>query len=649
MHIEDHGDLFVLEAVELIDSLERAVIALQRRPDDLTQLEEVFRVMHSFKGTAKMFGYPRIGELTHGLETIYDDLRRGRIALTDDIFNITHRSVHHIRHLLYRGDEDDNRHKAFMQEVRLLEAGVGSRRSVSPHSEARLYLIRVVPGGNTWPSGHHPSTFISELSSFGPLVVKGFPDGLLWEEEVGEVTLLLYTPAGRQSICNEFVEVEDCIELKISDLGAVNWIENSSVIEYFHAARGEVTAGMLRDFVARGKAQATSVSRAMSQATLVDSRKVDRIMRAVNELSEVHSRLKTLAAAGTDSSVSEAATAVGQLLRGLQDDTFGISLLPVSLLFSRYATMVDTTANELGKKVRLIAESNGVELDAAIFKRLSEALMHIIRNCIDHGIELPGLRANRGKDKTGTIQLLSYYRESSLVIDVRDDGGGIDVARVRAKAIEQGFIGQDDKLTADEVIALVFRAGLTTAERVSGVSGRGVGMDIVRHAITKLDGTLEVNSKSGEGTHFRICLPIASGMISGMAVAVGHQTFILPLTTVDRFSEVRRCTVVPGSEGTLGLDGVRYPFLSLHKLLGVDALEKEEVTLVVIRHPVRQVIVAVDAIVAERPFAIKPIFRTERRELRMNQGAAVLDDGTVALLLDTDRLLFPCLSNTPDR
>src|SRR5690606_27289208 len=300
----------------------------------------------------------------HGLETIYDDLRRGRIALTDDIFNITHRSVHHIRHLLYRGDEDDNRHKAFMHEVRLLEAGVGSRRSVSPHSEARLYLIRVVPGGNTCPSGHHPSTFISELSSFGPLVVKGFPDGLLWEEEVGEVTLLLYTPAGRQSICNEFVEVEDCIELKISDLGAVNWIENSSVIEYFHAARGEVTAGMLRDFVARGKAQATSVSRAMSQATLVDSRKVDRIMRAVNELSEVHSRLKTLAAAGTDSSVSEAATAVGQLLRGLQDDTFGISLLPVSLLFSRYATMVDTTANELGKKVRLIAESNGVELDA---------------------------------------------------------------------------------------------------------------------------------------------------------------------------------------------------------------------------------------------------------------------------------------------
>ncbi|MBP7170933.1 MAG: chemotaxis protein CheA, partial [Bacteroidales bacterium] len=370
----------------------------------------------------------------------------------------------------------------------------------------------------------------------------------------------------------------------------------------------------------------------------VSSDKLDHLMNLVSELVTTQARLSLFAEQTNVPGLAPIVENVHKLTRQLRDIAFSIVLIPIENLFGRFQRLVRDLSSELHKEVDFIVEGADTELDKTIIENLSDPLMHIIRNSMDHGIEDTRVRIANGKPAKGKIHLKAFYSGASVIIQVSDDGAGIDPEIIHAKAISKGLVPSDKKMSKKEILDLIFLPGFSTAKKVTDVSGRGVGMDVVKKKISDIRGEVEVESEVGRGTTITIKLPLTLSIIDGLLVSIDSSPFVIPLSSIDKIYAVDKESIYSSFNNLVTLDGTQIPFFSLRKEFNLQPSNEELEQVVVVNFEDNRVGLVVDYVIGEYQAVLKPLGKHYKSH-DIFSGATILGDGTVALVMDTNKII----------
>ncbi len=371
----------------------------------------------------------------------------------------------------------------------------------------------------------------------------------------------------------------------------------------------------------------------------VSSEKLDKLVNLVGELVTVQARLSQTAANKDDPQLDSIAEEVERLTAELRDNTMNIRMLPIGTTFSKFRRLVRDLSRELCKEVEMTTDGAETELDKTVIERLNDPLVHLIRNCLDHGIELPEVREAKGKPRKGSVHLSAVHSGPSVLIQVRDDGEGLDKEAILAKAVEKGLIAPGDELSEQEVYALVFSAGFSTASNVTSVSGRGVGLDVVKRAVDSLRGSISIDSRKGEGTTITLSLPLTLAIIEGLLVKIGEECFVLPLSAVEECVELLQNEVSEArGRHMMNVRGRLVPYVRLREQFSISGARPPIEQIVIVKHEGHQVGFVVDHVIGEHQTVIKNLGRVYRNVEGIS-GATILGDGTVALIMDIAKIV----------
>jgi len=507
------SDTFRQEAAELLQSLEQDLLDLAEDPSRKDLLDSAFRGLHTIKGSGAMFGFTAIADFVHAFETAFDHVRKGRASMSAALANVALRAKDHIAQLLTESGTDPEQGSAILTALdEIVERGTADDTASAErwHVRFRLSADAVVNGAN-------PGLLLDEIRAIGPCVVSidardvpSFGTGAL--EDLALVWIVELTcPDPSEAIEDVFLFLRDEMELEITPINAhteqVRAIGNLPVSQEPPLRRsGEDAVPAIR--VAAGR--------------------LDELMDRVGELVIVQSRLTELALTLRDPALSAVAEEFDRLTSGLRDTTMSIRMVPIGSIFSRFRRLVHDLSQDLGKDIRLELAGEETELDKTVVERLADPLIHLIRNSCDHGLGSVEQRQSVGKDPAGHIRLEAAYRGTEVSITISDDGRGLDVARLRERGLAAGLIVADQQLTDEEVMHLIFAPGFSTAAQVTSLSGRGVGMDVVKRTIESMRGQVTVASQPGKGTQITLHLPLTLAIIDAMLVRVARQDNATP-------------------------------------------------------------------------------------------------------------------------
>ena len=621
------------ESREGLDAMEAGLLALDAGERGAELINSVFRAAHSIKGGAATFGFAATAELTHVLETLLDQIRAGERAVEGTAVDAMLASVDVLRALL---DEAEHQRPADPAQVRsvhdrlaAVRGGAAVPAAATPtaaDASGKLVGWRIVfqPEPTLFMSGNDPLRILRELEELGPLKVEAKLDTLPAFADLDPLqahvgwTLELATPAKRAAIDDVFAWVADECQLAIEPIQE-QVVENEA---------GGTTA----------RAQASQDG---ESSIRVGVDKIDGLINLVGELVITQSMLQQLGT-GLDGALAERMQAALEQLerntRDLQDAVIGVRMLPVDAVFRRFPRLVRDLSGRLGKLVRLQTSGEATELDKGLIEKIADPLVHLVRNAIDHGLEDPATRSGAGKDPTGTISLAASHQDGHIVIEVGDDGRGLDRNRILAKARERGLAVPEEPTDA-EVWDLIFQAGFSTADAVTDLSGRGVGMDVVRSNIRQLGGNVQLESHLGRGTRVTIRLPLTLAILDGMTVSVGNETLVLPLTHVREALQPEPGDVrtIKGEGRMLKVRDEYLPLLSLGETYGYGRAGTDAPVAVVVEGDGRRLAVEVDALLGQQQVVVKSLERNYRRVEGIS-GATILGDGRVALIVDVGGL-----------
>jgi two-component system chemotaxis sensor kinase CheA len=682
--MDQHKLAYREEALEILAEMESTLLELESSPADPELIGKVFRQMHTIKGSGAMFGFDEIASFTHEVETVYDQVRSGHLAVTPELINLTLASRDHILNLLHEEGKGPalagGGVKILAGFHAMIETGGAARRSASlPElgsrpSSAHTFRIRFVPPPDLLRRGTNLFALFAELGSLGSCSLLAQLDRLPALESLDPECCylswdaVLTTDRGEDAIRDVFIFVEEGGTLAIEAiepdedgetprqrLGEI-LVERQDVPprEVEKAIEGRKRVGELlveQGTVEKGRVQSAlmeqehvrqvreSAKRAESGAGIrVAAEKIDALANLVGELVTMQARLSQFAAASGDPELQFVAEEVERLTGQLRDSAMSIRMVPIGSSFGRFRRLVRDLSRELGKDVELAADGGETELDKTVMERLNDALVHIVRNAVDHGIEAREVRQSQGKPARGVVRLSASHSGAHVLIRVSDDGAGLDARRIRAKAVEKGLIGEGEDLSEKDLFALILRPGFSTAATVTDVSGRGVGMDVVAQAISALRGSIEIASGLGKGVTITLKLPLTLAIIDGLLTTVGGQYFVLPQANIIECVELsRQAAAQMHGKNLVIVRGELVPYLDLHVFFAASGERPEIAQVLIAETEAGRLGLVVDRVIGDYQTVIKPLGALYRG-VTFVSGATLLGDGAVALILDPEKL-----------
>lgn len=657
MNLDEALPGFVAESGDLLREMETGLLQCSGPATDPETINLIFRAAHTIKGSAGLFGLEAVVAFVHVMETALDLVRLGRAQMTDELVSLLLSCKDHVESLLApvgskgagldpsvdaRGNELLTALRKFT-DVGGMPSGAAAPgaiagsmvRSVAPATAD--WQVRVRFGSGVLTSGMDPLGFIRYLQTFCEILdLKVLEDSLPAPLEMDpEVCYLgfeldLRTASSQANIESAFDFVrEDC---------------TLSVTPKAPASAAPVAAAVVppsASLPAAREASATepakkSGSEASAGAAYVrvDAAKLDFLITRIGELIIAAAGTNLLARRTGDSELEESTSTLSGLVEQVREGALQLRMVKIGGTFNRFQRTVRDVSRELGKEIDLVVRGEDTELDKTVVERIADPLTHLVRNAIDHGIEPADVRLARGKPAKGTVTLNAYHDSGSIVIEVSDDGGGLKRDRILAKATERGLVEDGRALTDSEVFGFIFEAGFSTAEKVTNLSGRGVGMDVVKRNITALRGTVGIKSEEGLGTTVTVRLPLTLAIINGFQVTVGTSSFVLPLESIEE------CVEYSAEDGHdfANLRGAVLPFVRLRDLFGTREPPSRRQSIVVVKYAGERAGLVVDALVGEFQTVIKPLGKLFRN-VKCVSGSSILGNGEVALILDVPLLI----------
>jgi len=657
--------VFFEEAAEHLTSMESGLLALLPGENDREQLNAIFRSAHSIKGAAASLGMQHVAGFTHALENVLDRMRSGELVPTDTIIATLLAASDTLKALVdasHHGDPADVEtaevtaalHVIVGQPAPAADSQMADRRHEGRAPTVREVEIRFVPKPTLFLAGQDPLLVVRELmdlSAAGEMAdvacdTSRVPslDALDPEQCFLSWTIRLRTEAPRATIEEAFLFIEDDCHYEIHDVAAPVAAEAQATIPTPLPASSAASASAALPSTPerRNGGERRAANDVASIRVPID--KVDALVDLVGELVISQAMVNELAANFDDGKLAQLQDALAALdrnTRELQERVMAVRMVPVGTVFNRFPRLARDLSLQLGKRVRLVMEGEETELDKGMIERLGDPLTHLVRNAIDHGLESPEARRAAGKREEGTVTLRAAHEGGNVIIDILDDGKGLDLARIREKAIAHALIRPDEALSSEETCNLIFAPGFSTAAVVSDVSGRGVGMDVVKRNVDAMNGSITIHSEPGKGSRFRIRLPLTLAILDGLVVRVGDSSYVVPLLSVVESlrPSPRDVRSILGQGEVLVVRGESIPFVRLHALFGHHeaVTEPAQGIVVVLETEERRFGVLADEVLGQQQVVIKNL-ETNFRKLDAVMGATILGDGRISLIADVQEL-----------
>ncbi len=661
---------FFEEAADLLTELETQLLRLEEAPDDSELLNTIFRCAHSIKGGSATFGFTDIAHFTHGLETLLDRLRNGQTHVSAPLTQLLLESLDQLKALLSvaRGEAAlaPNSEPLIARIDAAIALSDGPKpAAVAPSvqaqtdssSEVQHYIFRFVPNRDVLRQGSDPLLMLKKLcEQVTDVVVRcssadipGLED---FDPEACYVNweLEFNSTHSEQELLEPFEFVSDECEVSLTAVAGF-WQNDVSESQMVVSVAPTVEAVPVMQqavvvTVAMPVESPVNAAAKMETHTLrVSTDKIDKLINLVGELVINQSMLNEVVQHFEIASLPrllEAVAAMERASRELQERVMAVRMLPIKHAFGRFPRLVRDLAASCHKKIDLKTTGEDTELDKSVIEMIADPLTHLVRNSIDHGLETPAERVAAGKPEMGIVSLNAFHEGGNIVVEVSDDGRGLDKDRIYRKAIDRGLLSENDPMPADDVLHnYIFHPGFSTAAAVTDLSGRGVGMDIVKQAVQGLGGAISLSSTPGKGSRFRIRLPLTMAILEGLSLRVGEEVYILPLTSIiesirPKQGDVR---VVAGQTEVAMVRGEVLPILRLYQFFGVDPVVSEPTRglLVIVENDGRKIALLVDELIGQSQVVIKSL-ESNYRKVDGIAGATILGDGRVALIIDVPGL-----------
>ncbi|KPB51709.1 CheW-like protein:ATP-binding region [Pseudomonas coronafaciens pv. oryzae] len=675
INLDQAQQTFIVEARELLQAMEESLLQLESEPGDVDAIGAVFRAAHTIKGSAGLFGLTPIVSFTHIVEDVLDRLREGSVSVDAQLIAVLLKSGDHMLELIdvvaSRGEQLQppalEREAALRQALQVYQAPDTTQAAeeaaatgVTDGEEVEAsWHISLRFGVDVFRNGMDPLSFLRYLNTLGQMVkvttvTDSIPAVESWDPESCHLgfEIEFRSAAGHAAINEVFDFVrEDCtVEITLIDqveadaepVGTelVSQNERSTVV-----ASGELLGDQRA--VPREPGIATVVDRPQSgdqkskdgRYVRVNADKLDELINLVGELVIASAGASLLAKSCDNDPLQEASSTVSGLVEQILDGALHLRMIPIGDTFNRFRRVVRDVSQELGKDIDLIINGAETELDKTVVEKIGDPLMHLLRNSMDHGIESAEARRAAGKPAKGHLSLNAYHDSGSIVIEIADDGAGLNRERILDKAQQRGLVAAGASLTDQEIYNLIFEPGFSTAEAVTNLSGRGVGMDVVKRNITLLRGTVDLDSQPGQGTIVRIRLPLTLAIINGFLVGIDQSTYVIPLDMVQECIELdEQDRQTSRDNGYLDLRGEVLPLVYLREHFNHEGPAARRQNVVVVRYAEHKAGLVVDDLLGEFQTVIKPLGKLFGA-LRGISGSTILGSGAVALILDVPALL----------
>lgn len=652
MNMDQAVEAFMVESAELLADMEQALLELEENPQDADLINAIFRAAHTIKGSAGVFGFDDVVAFTHVVESVLDRVRDGEIRVDAPLTALLLTCRDHMSTLvdMTRGDGGHSAADAATlgkDLVHQLQAYLDGDQGDAPASAAadgqgndggmQRWQVGLGFGEDMLRHGMDPASVIRYLAQLG---------------EIGAVN----TDSGRLPRLTE-MDPESCyldVQLILTSdkpreelEGAFDFIREGSEVSLVPLDEPAATASVNADTPADAPTEAAGGENSSAGAkptvaarsVRIDAAKLDDLINLVGELVIANASSNLLTQRLNDEPLQESMSVMSRLVEEIRDSALRLRMVPIGETFHRFRRVVRDVSKELGKDIRLQIKGADTELDKTVVEKIGDPLMHLVRNAMDHGIEDGATRSGNGKPAHGTLTLNAYHDSGSIVIEVSDDGGGLNRDRIFNKAVDKGLITASQVLSDQEVYRLIFEPGFSTAEQVTNLSGRGVGMDVVRRNIEALRGSVDIDSRPGEGTVVSIRLPLTLGIIDGFLVRVSDTAYVIPLDLVTECIELtEEDREQTRNRHYINLRGEVLPFVRLRSVFHDDAAPGPRENIVVVHYGGQKAGLVVDELQGEFQTVIKPLGKIFER-LRGISGSTILGSGEVSMILDVPSLV----------
>ena len=677
---------FVEESTELLENLEQNLLKLEKRPDDKELIKEIFRLIHTIKGSSALVGCCEITNFVHHAEDLLDQIRNNLLELNSEVINILfiiHDIIKDLINSLIIADYeiDIDRLNLTIREIQncIDVKNISYKRdkkiALKRSEQSKVYNIKVEFNTELFQTGTDPLLLLRELNELGCfievyLAYKRIPDFFEIDPVLCYLTIefVLKTKMPFEKIKDVFVFIEIDSNVKIEDV-TKNYRENIDetlvdkkpgeiLVDKGLLSEEDIDEALSREILTKKRKvdsqqinkvlQEQQESRSIQEKSTikVSTDKMELLMNSVAELVISQARVKERISRKTlndDQQLNASLQEVDKKIRFLQEEVMKARMVPIGNTFLRFRRLVRDLSRDHGKKVNLVIRGKETELDKMVIEKIVDPLKHMLRNAIDHGIELPEERTALGKVESGTITLDAYHREGYIFIEITDDGRGLDKERIRESAIKRGIISNDNLPAADEQIhELIFEPGLSTSDEITETSGRGVGMDVVKSNIEALRGSISINSMENKGTKYRLKLPLTLSIIDGMSVIVGDKHFIIPINSIIEFYQPNKSEIksVSGKGESVRIRGEYLSLFRLSKLFSINNNVEDPINgiLIVLKDDDKKITLLVDEIIGQQQAVVKSL-EDNYDNVQGIAGATILGNGRVAMIIDVSSLM----------